>query len=378
MNTAEVLIAILLSIGAAQGIVFGIGLLKSKTENKVANQLLAAILFLLSYRLIVQILRFFGYGRYDNFYYVLIDLNWAIGPLLFFYIKALITPNFKMNRKHLIHFIPLVIQIGFSIFVRLQNLYWEGTRESLSWLGYWGYVVWMNNATIYFVASLLIVIYSFKAQKLLTTAPLNFKIDIDRIKWIKKIVLAFKVYFILMMIVLLVDFIVNTFFGKGTMNYFYFVRFYYYPFFIGISILTYWIGIEGYKRKDHKGLIIKEELSDEKRNQLDDIATKLSKLMSEEALYKDPDLTLNKLSKALDVKPYLLTKTLSTVLEKKFTDYINELRIEEVKRLLQDSKNQNYTLLALAHEAGFNSKASFNRAVKKITGKSPSFLKSNL
>ncbi len=378
MNTIEVLIVILLSIGAVQGVVFGIGLLKSTAENKVANQLLAAILFLLSYRLIVQILRFFGYGRYDEFYYVLIDLNWAIGPLLFFYIKALITPNFKMKRAYLIHFIPLVIQIGFSIFVRLQNLYWDGTRESLSWLGYWGYVVWMNNATIYFVASLLIVIYSFKAEKLLAYAPKTFEIDSNRIRWIKKIMLAFKIYFILMIVVLLVDFFINTVFGKGTMNYFYFTRFYYYPFFIGISILTYWIGIEGYKRKDHKGLIIKEELSDEKRSQLEEIASSLDKLMTTERSYKDPDLTLNKLSKALDVKPYLLTKTLSVVLEKKFTNYINELRIEEVKKLLQDPKNKNYTLLALAHEAGFNSKASFNRAFKRITGESPSALKSKL
>ena len=82
------------------------------------------------------------------------------------------------------------------------------------------------------------------------------------------------------------------------------------------------------------------------------------------------------LSRKLNTKPYLLTKTLNTVLNKKFTDYVNELRITEVKRLLQDPKDEKFTLLALAFDAGFNSKASFNRAVKKITGKSPSALKS--
>jgi AraC-like DNA-binding protein len=46
-----------------------------------------------------------------------------------------------------------------------------------------------------------------------------------------------------------------------------------------------------------------------------------------------------------------------------------------LKRLLSDEKNKNYTLLALAYEAGFNSKASFNRAVKKLTGKPPGALK---
>nr|WP_246615810.1 helix-turn-helix transcriptional regulator [Aquimarina litoralis] len=99
--------------------------------------------------------------------------------------------------------------------------------------------------------------------------------------------------------------------------------------------------------------------------------------MLEEQLFKDPELTLASLSKQLDVKPYLVTKCLNTIYQKKFNDYINELRIEEVKRLLNDPKNDNFTLLALAYEAGFNSKASFNRAVKKITGNPPSALKSN-
>ena len=60
-----------------------------------------------------------------------------------------------------------------------------------------------------------------------------------------------------------------------------------------------------------------------------------------------------------------------------FNDFINEYRIEELKKLLNDPKNNNFTLLSLAFEAGFNSKASFNRAVKKLTGKSPSALKPN-
>nr|WP_247672633.1 helix-turn-helix domain-containing protein [Aquimarina sp. MMG016] len=97
--------------------------------------------------------------------------------------------------------------------------------------------------------------------------------------------------------------------------------------------------------------------------------------MQEERLFKDPELTLVSLSKQLSVKSYLVTKCLNTIYQKKFNDYINEFRIEEVKRLVNDPKNEHLTLLALAYEAGFNSKASFNRAVKKITGNPPSALK---
>ncbi len=80
----------------------------------------------------------------------------------------------------------------------------------------------------------------------------------------------------------------------------------------------------------------------------------------------------------MDVKSYLTTKCLNAVFEQKFSDFVNGYRIKELKVLLQDPENEKYTLLSLAHDVGFNSKASFNRAVKKITGGTPSQLKSNL
>ncbi|MFP2997461.1 helix-turn-helix domain-containing protein [Spongiivirga sp. MCCC 1A20706] len=375
MSTVETLIVILLAVGAVQGIVFGISLLRSSGSNKQANRFLAAILFLLSYRLLVQIIRLFGLGHYDTWYYFTIDLSWVIGPLIYFYIKALVTPNFKLKNNHLIHFIPLVIQIGFSIFVRLQNLYWDGTRESLSWLGYYGYMVWMNNSTIYVVASIMIILYTIRAEKILSTNISVYEIDPARVKWIKKIALALKIFFALMLIVLIVDFVVNVL-KDGIRMYFYFTRFYFYPFFIGISILTYWLGVEGYRRKDISGITIKKELSEDKKEQLDAIAKRLNSAMTQDKLYKDANLNLSTLAERLDTKPYLLTQCLNQLFNKKFSDYVNEYRIEELKLLLGDPSNDQFTLLSLAFEVGFNSKASFNRAVKKITGKSPSSLKS--
>ncbi|MFA8436978.1 MAG: helix-turn-helix domain-containing protein, partial [Marinifilaceae bacterium] len=55
-----------------------------------------------------------------------------------------------------------------------------------------------------------------------------------------------------------------------------------------------------------------------------------------------------------------------------FNDYINQFRVEEFKRLLQDPQFSKETLLAVAFEAGFNSKTTFNTAFKKFTGMTPS------
>ena len=66
---------------------------------------------------------------------------------------------------------------------------------------------------------------------------------------------------------------------------------------------------------------------------------------------------------------------MSDVKQIKFSDYINAYRVSEVKELVNKPENKSYTLLSIAYDAGFNSKSSFNRAVKKHLGVSPSELK---
>lgn len=370
MNSSTTIIVMLLSIGAFQGIIFGGIMLKAK-GNRIANRLLAIILFLFAYRLIVQIMRLFGLGYYDGWYYLMLDLSWVNGALLYFYVKSQLTPEFKFKRSDWVHFIPLIIQIACSVFVRLQNLYWDGTKESLSWLGYWGYVVWMNNSTIYIITSLLIIFYAFKAEKLLTVSS-ALKLSIDHELWIKRILFSFKWFFTLVLTILLIDLIVYNLYTDK--SYHYFIRFYYYPFFIGISVLTYWLGIEGFKRKD-QGFKPNQQLSADKRKQLEVIASDLAQLMTTEQLFKEPDLSLRMVADSLQIKPYLLTNCLNVIIDKKFNDYINQLRIKEVQTLIKQPNNQRKNLLTLALEAGFNSKSSFNRAVKKHLGVSPRELK---
>ena len=339
----------------------------------MANRILAIILFLLSYRLLVQILRLFGLGHYDGWYYLMLDFSWIHGPLLYFYVKSHLNPRLLFKRRDLFHFVPFAIQVGFSVFVRLQNLYWDGTRESLSWLGYWGYVVWMNLCTIYFVASILIIVYTTKSQQLLKGQKGQNAFEKERMTWLRRVMLAFKIYFSLVLGILIIDLLVSG--SNNVMNYFYFTKFYYYPFFIGISGLTYWLGLEGYRRKDMEREIEKPKLSKEEEQQLENLANQLKKSMHTHKWYKDPQLTLTELANKMGIKPYLLTKCLNTIIKQKFSDYINQLRVEELKLLLQEPENEKYTLLSLAYEAGFNSKSSFNRAVKKHMGISPTQLR---
>lgn len=377
MSIETILLVILLCLGAFQGIIYGFMFWWSKNETgRTANRLFATMLFFLSYRLLVQVLRLFGLGYYDTWYHFMIDFNWVYGPLIYFFVKARVVPGFRLQYRDGIHFIPVIVQVICSNFVRIQNFYWDGTRDSLSWLGYWGYVVWMNYPTIYIIASLLIIYYAFRAEQLLNKVADQGVVIPEQTLWMRRVVLSFKLYFSIVVAVLLVDlFLFDITFSSF---YYYFERFYYYPLFAGVAVLTYWLGLAGFSKKDANVLTVLATISAEERKQLQRIGDQLENIMKEERVYKDPDLTLSALAEKLAIKPYLLSRCLKLQFEKKFTDLVNEHRVVEWIQLVRDPGNERYTLLTLAYEAGFNSKASFNRAVKKHTGLSPRQLKTRI
>jgi AraC-like DNA-binding protein len=102
------------------------------------------------------------------------------------------------------------------------------------------------------------------------------------------------------------------------------------------------------------------------------IKEKLSKLMEEEKPYLDSNLTLTRLAESLNVSPHNLSEVINTQLQQTFFDFVNQYRVEQVKKDLADPRKQHLTFLALALDAGFSSKSSFNAIFKKHTGLTPS------
>ena len=101
----------------------------------------------------------------------------------------------------------------------------------------------------------------------------------------------------------------------------------------------------------------------------------LANLMQEKKPYQDMELTLFSLSKQLKIHPNHLSQIINQHRNQNFFDYINEQRVNDVKEALLSDKYDNHSLLGVAHEFGFSSKASFNRAFKKFTGMTPSEFK---
>ncbi|MCR8559398.1 ABC transporter permease [Mucilaginibacter sp. BJC16-A38] len=88
-------------------------------------------------------------------------------------------------------------------------------------------------------------------------------------------------------------------------------------------------------------------------------------------LYEDAELTLSSLAVKLGIHPHELSRIINTGLDKNFSDFINEFRVREVSRKMRDPAYDHLTLLGIAYESGFNSKTTFNRVFREITGKTP-------
>jgi len=97
----------------------------------------------------------------------------------------------------------------------------------------------------------------------------------------------------------------------------------------------------------------------------------LLKHMNEQKPYLIPEITIAALADDLKVTPEFLSGIINSKLGKNFYDLINHYRIEEFKTRCVATENKNFTLIAIAYDCGFNSKATFNRVFKNATGNTP-------
>jgi AraC-like DNA-binding protein len=102
------------------------------------------------------------------------------------------------------------------------------------------------------------------------------------------------------------------------------------------------------------------------------IKKKLLYLLESEKLYRDENLSLQTLADKLGISSHQLSWVINEGLQQSFVSLVNGYRIEEVKGRLSDPSFDHSSILQAALDAGFNTKSSFNRSFKKITGLTPS------
>ncbi len=356
---------LILILGSVQGLVLGLILWFNQSTQQQANRFLAALLFFWVYRLIAELLFYNGIASVENWmYHVLLEYNWVFGTLIYLYITAYLNNGFSLKKEHYIYFLPVFIEFCFSNFIKIQNFYWDGTRESISRAGYYGYILWMHTPFQLLVFSSLMLFFLFKArQELLLFLKKDAFVFANRsLQWLNRLIGIYAGFAILVMLVGLTDYL----FFDYAFNPFY--RFWIYSI---MAVLTYWLALEGFGRRNLPAGYLQKRVDEEEQSKHQAVLEQVDKLMQEEKLFLQTQLNVKDVAEGLDVKPYRITLALNRGRQQTFTAYINKLRVEEAKKRILDEKNAQYTLLAIGLDCGFNSKATFNRAFKRFENLSP-------
>lgn len=112
--------------------------------------------------------------------------------------------------------------------------------------------------------------------------------------------------------------------------------------------------------------IIDEEL-------IEKIGLGLKKLEQKET-FLDPNFKLAFVAKKLNTNTAYLSQYLNQIMQKTFSEYTQELRIQYVLQKLSDAPHfRKYTLQAIAEEVGYKDANTFVRVFKKQTGLTPNY-----
>jgi AraC-like DNA-binding protein len=226
------------------------------------------------------------------------------------------------------------------------------------------YILNYGGIFYYFIKSLKI----YKNYKVWTENQYSNTFELE-LKWLRNFLFLFLVGAMIHLFNTIIDFIYELPFDQD----------YYWQLFTVATII--YVGVSGLNQRQEKNLIfehqsVRQEKSKIKESSVDELAFKerLQDYMVSKKPFLDPDLTLRDLASKLNTNTTFISGVINNQFEKNFNDFVNEYRVQEFQRAIANPVNKNLTLVALAYDCGFNSKATFNRAIKKFTGKMPSEL----
>ncbi len=118
-------------------------------------------------------------------------------------------------------------------------------------------------------------------------------------------------------------------------------------------------------RQDHQD---DQNHEDREESEDRDIAAAIDQLMQARKLYRDPDLTLDRLARRAVIPARTISLAINRYYGRNISCIINEYRIAEATQLLADPTK---TVTEIQFACGFQSKSNFNREFRRVTGMSP-------
>lgn len=360
-----------LYIGISQSFFAGL-LISTKKPYTLANKLMAAWLFLICVELIFALLNSKVIEMYA-FPFV----TFTYGPLLFLYVKNMTNPGRKFNRIEVLHFIPFigffVVSVVFRTVPLLKDLRNFFTPDRFISLRIVYSSAFFLSVSVYSILSFIeIKKHQDKLKNLI-----SYTSGVITLNWLKILSISFYIAFLILFILgglnMIGDFIPFDpyFVVFGFIAIFSFI----YSFYVIKQPAIF--GEEGKLKYEEKKDVEKYIKSGLKDDQAQAYLEKLIRFVEEKKPYLDRDLSIQNLSEMTGIPRHHITQVLNEKHGKNFFTFINEYRVREVILKFGILKNNNFTILAIAYDSGFNSKTTFNSIFKSQTGMTPSEYREN-
>jgi AraC-like DNA-binding protein len=360
MESSFTTIQILLFLGAAQGFFLAVVLLTTRRAHHQANRYLAGIIIIFSLNIIIHTISHRPYSFSIPHHEIVITmLFYLFGPFFYLYVNTLTGHNALPAKKYYLHFIPFIVCLLISGPIYLLTIQQENPHLIPEIFA--GIVI--LHVLIYMAWSVKLLIYHSKKIK-------NSFSSLDKInlRWLRFLIFGFTITWLF---ALYFDMQSK---DEDDWDYVWLI----------VSLMMYLIGYMGLKQPEiFSGKLIEtmtgqdEKKQKYKKSALTETAAKdyLKKLlhhMQTEKPHLNSSITLPELAQQLSISVHHLSQVINEKHQQNFFEFINQFRVEEAKKLLQDKKNDHLTIAAIGYESGFNYNSSFNSVFKKFTGKTPS------
>ena len=351
-----------LLIFALQGYVVA-ALLLGARRNRAANRALAGLLASMALWLTPDIIGFAGfYDRWPWLTFAPFEIRLLTGPLFYLYVDALTRGRAPANWwKHLV---PAAAEV---VYLTICFLLPYDTKVAWANGGHAGIVApILNIARLGSMAVYLVLAWRrYRVYQSWLADHVSFGADF-RLSWIAGFLVALAV-----LLSLWIAFhVVNAFITPLG----YFAWFWMH---LALAVVSYVLGLAGWRAADRAYPAMDQADAPPRTDADGAIAEQgrdFDQRVREEGWWRDPQLTLGRLAERLEVSEGQLSRALNQGLGVNFNEFVNRMRVEAVRRAIADP-GESRTILAIALECGFSSKASFNRAFKAATGATPTDLR---
>ncbi|BBN82235.1 hypothetical protein PA25_22200 [Pseudoalteromonas sp. A25] len=333
---------------------------------------LAAVLVLFSIHALGDLMIVSGGYRYvPNLVGLQLPLTTFIGPAFYFYARSLILRSSAISSKSILLACvgPLLVMLSFMPFALLlsaeQKLALANPATRDPELYRFALLTCLVTTLVFLSTTLLYFRAAYVLQAKHREQLMQRFSDIEKksLDWLRIILLLWGAAWTLYSIEYFLGFVGFKWFGSG----------------VAIPLLEFALLVafaqlalnQPVLDEEHKtqetGTVPRVAILDQQR--MTRIADKLRNIMQQDRLFSDNELSLSRLSSAINVSENHISETLSQHLGINFFQLINEYRVAEAKHLLATTER---SIIDVSLESGFNSRSTFNTAFKNAVGLTPS------